>query len=39
MGKMLRIQCFEKNVKKKKNISVFLNLFFLRRRVLIDKTE
>lgn len=23
----LRIQCFEKNVKKKKNISVFLNLF------------
>ena len=24
---MLRIQCFEKNVKKKKNISVFLNLF------------
>ena len=27
MGKMLRIQCFEKNVKKKKNISVFLNLF------------
>ena len=25
MGKMLRIQCFEKNVKKKKNISVRWN--------------